>query len=85
MRWLKRQTRSSDLTSGMMERLGIASARQLAAHPDLGAMIYEGAVLRCSGCPDQAGCARLQASTAKLAEPPSYCCNTDCLNWMARS
>lgn len=71
---------SADLMTGLIDRMGktvlgpnempsLAQARKIRN------MVY-----RCSACPDQRGCAALQAKVQHLDTPPTYCPNAEALN-----
>ena len=77
MSLFKRIARSSDLASGMMNRLGADVADRLVREPDLFAGEVRSIIIRCAACSDQEGCARLQAENETLAHPPAYCLNAD--------
>ncbi|MEP4038479.1 DUF6455 family protein [Pseudophaeobacter sp.] len=70
---------STDLVEGMADRLGVDFADSIAADPEAEGRKFRRAVLNCSHCGNQAGCADLQAENAHLDEAPSYCRNRDML------
>lgn len=70
---------SADLLTGMLDRLG-----RTVVGPDETATLAHGRALRnmvflCLACPDQPGCAALQARNRHLDRPPSYCRNAQTL------
>lgn len=79
MGWISKIARSADLASGMMQRLGSRFPQDVLDHPETGTSKYASIVFRCAGCPDQDGCAKLQAEHAHLDHAPAYCRNKDIL------
>lgn len=70
---------STDLVEGMADRLGVDFADSMAADPEMEVRKFRRAVLNCSHCDNQAGCADLQAANTHLDKAPSYCRNRDML------
>ncbi|WP_299628297.1 DUF6455 family protein [uncultured Tateyamaria sp.] len=71
--------RSADLMTGLMGRMGKVvlapnEVPSLAQARKIRNMVY-----RCAACPDQRGCAALQATALHLDSPPAYCPNADAL------
>jgi len=79
MGWISKIANSADLASGMMDRLGSSFAQDILDSPETGVHKYASVVFRCAGCPDQEGCAKLQAENAHLDHAPSFCRNKDVL------
>ncbi|MEP2718205.1 DUF6455 family protein [Pseudophaeobacter sp.] len=75
---------STDLVEGMADRLGVDFADDIVRDPETGGRKFRRAVLNCSHCSNQAGCADLQAETDHLAEAPDYCRNRDMLAHMPK-
>ena len=74
---------STDLMTGMMDRLG---RTPLSATPTLAdAQRLRGLVMRCVVCPDQPGCAALQSRAPELDAPPDFCPNATALMAMPRA
>jgi len=76
---------STDLVEGMADRLGVELADSMAKDPEAEGRRFRRAVLNCSHCGNQAGCADLQAANSHLEEAPSYCRNRDMLTHMTKS
>jgi len=70
-------SRSSDLVSGMSQRLGVSVVDDGAADAEWAAQSYRAMVLRCSTCTEQDACTRLQADHPTLDTAPAYCRNRD--------
>ncbi len=68
-------SKSAELVRGMIERLGTDVAGGDMHDPKLEAVRYRAMVMRCSGCPDQSGCRKLQDQNAHLDRAPDYCQN----------
>lgn len=68
---------STDLVSGMSERLGVDLRGPMMRNPEQAANEYRSMVLRCSSCTDQADCADRQAKSVRFEEAPEYCMNKD--------
>ncbi|MFY9209595.1 MAG: DUF6455 family protein [Aestuariivita sp.] len=85
MGWISKIANSADLASGMMERLGSDFAQDIINNPETGTRKYASVVMRCSGCSDQDGCAKLQAENDHLDHAPSYCRNADVLERKLRA
>ncbi|EBA16324.1 hypothetical protein RSK20926_21400 [Roseobacter sp. SK209-2-6] len=73
---------STDLVEGMADRLGIDYGEVVARDPETEGRKFMRAVLNCSKCSNQDGCAKLQAQSDQLATTPDYCRNTDMLHRM---
>ncbi|MFC4215324.1 DUF6455 family protein [Pseudophaeobacter arcticus] len=70
---------STDLVEGMADRLGVDFGKSIVADPEAEGRKFRRAVMNCSHCTNQAGCADLQASHSHLEEAPGYCRNRDML------
>ncbi|MCA0872382.1 DUF6455 family protein [Seohaeicola saemankumensis] len=68
-------SKSAELVGGMIERLGTDLAGWGNHDPELEAVRYRAMVMRCSGCPDQSGCRKLQDQNSHLDHAPDYCQN----------
>ncbi|KPD11397.1 DUF6455 family protein [Phaeobacter sp. 11ANDIMAR09] len=75
---------STDLVEGMADRLGVDFGQNMAADPEAEGRKFRRAVMNCSHCTNQAGCADLQAANSHLDEAPSYCRNHDMLAHRAK-
>lgn len=75
MGFLNRIDRSAELVTGMAERLDHSLADRIAADPETYGPAFRKMVLSCTGCRDQAECARLQAENRHLDAAPAYCRN----------
>ncbi|WP_299376307.1 DUF6455 family protein [uncultured Tateyamaria sp.] len=69
--------RSADLMTGMLDRMGKGLAHGTPSQAQ--ARHARNLVFRCAACPDQEGCARLQATALTLDHPPVYCPNAQAL------
>lgn len=75
---------SADLVEGMADRLGIDYGAVIAKDPEAEGRKFMRAVMNCSKCSNQDGCAELQAHSRQLTETPEYCRNSDMLTHMQR-
>ncbi|WP_299693026.1 DUF6455 family protein [uncultured Tateyamaria sp.] len=66
---------SADLMSGMMSRLRKSPIGPREHATQAHARRLREMVLRCVACPDQPGCAAVQAMSLTLPEPPDICPN----------
>lgn len=76
---------STDLVEGMADRLGIDYGEIVAKDPEAEGRKFMRAVLNCSHCSNQDGCAELQAQSSQLSDTPEYCRNRDMLSHMRKS
>jgi len=76
---------STDLVSGMAERLGVDMDAVVLNDPERGALRFRSLALRCSGCTHQEGCAELQRACAHLDAAPDYCRNKAFLDFAAQA
>ncbi|WP_299589490.1 DUF6455 family protein [uncultured Tateyamaria sp.] len=70
---------SADLMTGMLTRLHRSFVAPRAHATAAQAQYARALVCRCATCPDQAGCARLQATMLHLDTPPDFCPNAQAL------
>ena len=77
MSFVSRIPQSANLMSGMMTRLRKAplDPREIATQAH--AQRLRQMVLRCAACPDQAGCAAMQAMSLTCNAPPDCCPNRE--------
>ena len=64
---------SKSLSEGLANRLGVDLS---SGAPEVVARRLRDVTLRCATCRDQATCAKLQAQTETMQEPPVFCRNT---------
>ena len=72
--------KSADLMFGLSERMDVDLGLRVLANPEQAAQEYRSMVLRCTGCSDPEGCAKLQRTHDHLDQAPDYCRNRDALN-----
>ncbi|MEL7125713.1 MAG: DUF6455 family protein [Pseudomonadota bacterium] len=72
-----RISESADVMSGMMTRLHKAPLGPRDIATQAHARRLREMVLRCASCPDQPGCAAMQAMSLTCDAPPDYCPNKD--------
>ena len=77
MSFVSRIPQSANLMSGMMTRLHKAPLDPREVATQAHARRLREMVLRCASCPDQEGCAALQAMSMTCAAPPDCCPNWD--------
>lgn len=70
-----RIARSTELASGMAQRVGADFGAAILASPEVEAQKYRSIVMRCSGCRQQGACTALQAANDHLDCAPDYCLN----------
>ena len=75
---------SADLVEGMADRLGIDYGEIIARDPEAEVRKFMRAVMNCSHCTNQDGCADLQAQNPALVQSPDYCRNGDMLEHMRK-
>lgn len=75
---------STDLVEGMADRLGIDYGEVIARDPETEGRKFMRAVMNCSRCSNQEGCADLQAQCDHLLRTPNYCRNSDMLDHMRK-
>ena len=76
---------SSNLVTGMAQRVGADFAEAAATDPESEAVRYRSAVLGCSTCRSQGECQQLQDDCTHLDAAPEYCVNKDMLEAMVRN
>lgn len=70
--------RSTDLVSGMADRLDVTLLSvDDTINPEGVARGFRQAVFRCASCAHHGECAELQAANAHLDEAPAFCRNAD--------
>ena len=74
--------KSADLMFGLTQRMDVDLGTSILANPEQAAQEYRSMVLRCTGCSDPEGCAKLQGTHDHLDQAPDYCRNRDALNAM---
>lgn len=75
-------SKSADLMFGLSERMDIDLGTRVLADPEKAAKDYRAMVLRCTGCSNPGGCAKLQRTHKHIDAAPEYCLNGDALNSM---
>ncbi|MGJ8618333.1 MAG: DUF6455 family protein [Sulfitobacter sp.] len=80
MAFFSKIDKSADLMFGLSERMDVDLGSRVLADPELAAKEYRSMVLRCTGCCDQDGCAKLQRDHDHIDRAPDYCRNGATLN-----
>ncbi|MGJ8626635.1 MAG: DUF6455 family protein [Sulfitobacter sp.] len=82
MAFFSKIDKSADLMFGLSDRMDVDLGSRVLANPVQAAQEYRSMVIKCTGCSDQAGCAKLQKSHDHIDEAPKYCRNGAALNAM---
>ena len=82
MAFFSKIDKSADLMFGLSERMNIDLGSGVLANPEQVAREYRSMVIQCTGCSDQAGCAKLQSEHDHIDQAPEYCRNGAVLNAM---
>lgn len=74
--------KSADLMFGLTERMDLDLGSRVLANPEQAGQDYRAMVLRCTGCENPSGCAKLQRDHSHIDQAPDYCRNRNTLNAM---
>ncbi|MGC1496470.1 MAG: DUF6455 family protein [Sulfitobacter sp.] len=82
MAFFSKISKSADLMFGLTERMDVDLGTRVLENPEQAAQEYRAMVMRCTGCSNPGGCAKLQRTQEHIKEAPEYCMNRDTLNAM---